>query len=60
MGLCTPHLTTNPMLGLRQKLANNENENLWFNATLGHMELEAPEQRHERLMPGCKPNIKKR
>jgi hypothetical protein len=48
------------MLGLQQELANNENENLWFNAILGHMELEKPQQKHKRLMPRCIPNIKKR
>jgi hypothetical protein len=47
------------MLGLQQELANNENENLWFNVTLGHMELEKPQQRHKRLVPRCIPNIKK-
>jgi hypothetical protein len=57
MGFCTPHLITNPVLGLQQELANNENEN--FNAILGQIEFEAPQQRHERLVPSCKPNIKK-
>jgi hypothetical protein len=49
----------NPMLGLQQELAHNALKELWFNATLGHMELEALQQRQERLVHGCKPNIKK-
>jgi hypothetical protein len=38
---------------------DNENEDLWFNATLGQMELETLQQKHKGSMLEHKPNIEK-
>jgi hypothetical protein len=44
---------------LRAYLANNKNEDMWFDAILGSIELETPQQKHRRSMPRCRPNIKR-
>ncbi len=40
-------------------MANDENEDMWFNATIGPIKLETPPQKHRGSMLRCRPNIKR-